>query len=411
MAACALLLGGACHGTLAGDWPQILGPTRSGRADGEKLAEAFPSGGSRIAWKQKVGGGYAGPVVMGNQVILFHRLDDQERVECWQAETGKPLWSADFPATYRGGIDADLGPRCVPLVKDERVYVYGAGGDLHCVTLATGKKLWSRALLADYTADEGYFGAGSTPIHIGGRLLVNVGGKKGAGLVALDPANGQTVWQATNEIASYSSPTAAEIDGRPWAVFVTRMNVVAVDPAQGTAKILFPFGKRGPTVNAATPLVFNKQLFVSASYNVGAALCRLDAKGAKQIWANDETLSSQYATAVEHAGYLYGTHGREDVGGAEFRCVEAATGKVLWSRPEIGVAHVILAGDKLLLWTIKGQLILAAANPREYQELAAAQISSALTRALPALSGGRFFFRTNQGGSGELSCVPLVEKR
>jgi len=181
------------------------------------------------------------------------------------------------------------------------------------------------------------------------------------------------------------------------------MNCVLADPATGNVKTLFPFGARGPTVNAATPLVFGGKLFTTASYGIGAVLASLDGVGARTIWSSDDTLSSQYATPVEHEGFLYGTHGREDQGVAELRCVEVATGKVRWTQPNFGVAHAILADGKLLLQTADGRLALAAADAAKYRELASAQVAQEPTRALPALAAGQLYVRTGSGG-GQLLC-------
>jgi outer membrane protein assembly factor BamB len=295
----------------------------------------------------------------------------------------------------------------VPLVSRNSIFAYGAAGDLICVALGNGEVRWRRELAAEYDANDGYFGAGSTPILAGGNLLVNVGGKN-AGLVALAPATGKTVWQSTKEVASYSSPALAKIDGKEQAIFITRFHCVAVDPATGKATTLFPFGMTGPTVNAATPLVIGDKLFVTASYGVGAELRQFTGDGAKQLWANDESLSSQYNTAVEAGGYLYGIHGREDSRSPPpaLRCVELATGKVKWSQDDFGCAHAILSGDKILLVGVEGKLRLIAANPSRYEELGTHDLRRT-TRALPALSGGRLYLRTNGPGGGELLCIPL----
>ena len=280
-------------------------------------------------------------------------------------------------------MDPDTGPRCVPLIHDGAVYLYGAAGDLHCVSLADGKQRWSRPMLRDFDGDEGYFGAGGTPIVVGGRLLVNVGGRDTAGLVAVGLADGATLWKATDERASYSAPTAVALDGRPYAIFVTRLNVVCVDPRDGSVRFRFPFGRRGPTVNAATPLVFDGRLFVTANYGTGARLVRIGKDGAEPVWENDESLSSQYPTPVYRDGFLYGIHGREDVGVGQLRCIEAATGKVAWSVPDFGMAHLILAGDRLLILSVQGRLLLAAASADRLETLATATVSTSITRALP----------------------------
>ncbi len=375
----------------------------------ETLPDKFPEGGPPTAWAYRLGSGYAGPVVAGKTVVVFHRVGDVERLEAIGAAKGKPLWKADFPATYGGGIDPDIGPRAAPLIHDGRVYAFGAAADLHCVDLATGRKQWSRAAGADYGAQEGYFGAGSTPIVADGKVIVNVGGRQGAGIVAFALDTGKTVWKATDEAASYSSPTQAVIDGRTHVIFVTRLNCVSLDPANGQVRFRFPFGARGPTVNAATPLVFeNNRLFVSAAYGVGALLAEITPQAAKTRWANDESMSSQYATCVYRQGHLYGIDGREDYRNGKLRCIDAATGKVAWSDDDFGVGHVLLAGDKLLALKTTGELVIAPATPEGYKPLATAQVNdTGVTRALPALSNGCLYFRANDDNAGVLKCVRL----
>lgn len=388
-----------------GDWLQILGPHRNGQAEGEALAGVWPAGGPPCRWRYPLGSGYAGVAVVGHRVIAFHRVGDQERVECLDTETGRSLWRANFPATYRGGVDPDTGPRCVPLVVADTVYAFGAAGDLYAVDLTTGRLRWRRSLYADYQADEGYFGAGSTPLFVAGRLLVNVGGQ-GAGLVALDPASGRTLWKTTDDAASYASPIVYQSPQGPAALFITRLRCLWVEPETGRVHPLFAFGQRGPTVNAATPLIFGERLFVTASYGIGAVCARLEGGQAKIEWKNDDVLSSQYATPVVHEGLLFGIHGREDVGVAELRCVEAATGTIRWRVPGHGVAHLILAKDRLVVQKVDGWLTLTEASGTAYRELAKARIATEPTRALPALAGGRLYVRTGSGG-GELLCLEL----
>src|SRR5262249_18321619 len=100
----------------AGDWRQILGPTRNGLAQDESLASSWPSGGPRLLWKKEVGHGYAGVAVSAGQVIVFHRQGDQLLGEALEAETGKSQWRITFATRYASSIAADDGPRCVPLV-------------------------------------------------------------------------------------------------------------------------------------------------------------------------------------------------------------------------------------------------------------------------------------------------------
>lgn len=385
----------------AADWPQILGPSRNGTSN-EKLPNGFPTGGPKMAWSAPAGQGYAGVAVADGKAVLFHRVEGKERVVAFDAASGKPQWTTDYPATYRGGFNEDTGPRCVPLVHKGRVYVLGASGDCHCLELKDGSKVWSRAMWADYDAPEGYFGAGSTPILLGDKLLVNVGGRK-AGIVGLQIDSGETAFTATGDEASYSSPASVQRGKQTEALFITRINTVQVDPANGKATTLFKFGKSGPTVNAAVPLIHEGLLFVTASYGIGARCSKWPS--GEVVWADDDTLSSQYSTPVIRDGYLYGIHGREDVPPAHLRCVELKTGKVVWSKDGFGVAHPIVAGDKLLLLTVDGQLVLAEASPKAYRELGRASIAKSTTRALPALANGHVYCRSKD----RLICLKLAE--
>lgn len=388
----------------AGEWPQILGPNRNGIAQDETLADSWPASGLKVLWERRVGEGLAGLAVVNKQAVLFHRLGDEEVVEAMDPQTGEVRWKAAFPTSFRGTIIQDNGPRCVPLIHGDRVIVYGASRGLHCLNLADGKLLWSRDLLNEYTdpREEGYFGAGSTPLVEGGLVLVNLGAARAhAGLAAFDLETGQTVWTATDEQASYSSPVAATIGGTRQVVFVTRLAVLGVSPADGSVLWQFPFGRLGPTVNAANPLVLDGHVFVTASYGIGAVYARVG-RSVQVVWEGDQ-ISSQYTTCVAREGVLYGIDGREDVAGARLVAIDSTTGKLLWSQPDFGKATLILVGDKLLIQKTDGTLVLAAAQPSGYRELARAAILSKGTYALPALAGGRLYARDGR----TLKCLLL----
>lgn len=390
--------------SLAGDWPQILGPQRNGVARDEPIPGRWPASGPTTLWKQTIGSGYAGPAVRENRVILFHRKGPREILEALDGKTGDRIWTTDFKATYRGGVNPDQGPRCVPIIHGEHVFAFGAAGDLYCVHWSTGDSVWTRHLYSDYQADEGYFGAGSTPIIIDNKLLVNVGGKENAGIVAVALESGKTLWATTDEKASYSSPVLTRINGQRYVCFITRLNAVVVDPRDGSVAMRLPFGKRGPTVNAASPLIIGDRLFLSASYGIGAVMARLSMDGLRVVWAKQETLASQYNSAVYRDGYLYGIDGREDAGAASLQCVAADSGDVVWSQTDFGNANLILAGTRILAIHSDGRLTLLQATPNSFQIEQQSRLFPDTSRALPALSNGLLFARN----SSTLKCVRVA---
>lgn len=394
-----------------GDWPQILGPQRNGQTQDETLAAQWPADGPPELWQLELGTGYAGPAVVDGTVYLFHRQDDAERLMAASLAEGKVLWTCDMRATYRPSINPDDGPRCVPIITPDAVVVYGAAGQLRGIDRVTGKLRWEVDLADKFAAPEGYFGVGSTPLVVDSKVLVNVGGRNGAGIVAVHLKDGTIAWQATDTGASYASPTLATIGGKQYAVFVTRYAVVVLDPADGKVLYEFPYGQRGPTVNAATPLVFDEQLFLTASYGVGAKLIRLGAETFTPVWENDTSLSSQYNTPVKVGDYLYGIHGREDLGVPELRCIEAATGKVKWAEPGLGTAHLISADGKLIAVTNDGTAILFRPDPEKFTEISRFSAAQDAVRALPALADGRLLIRQTGPAGGPVRCFQIAPSR
>ena len=390
----------------AGDWPQILGPSRNGIAGGETLGTGWPPEGPPLLWTRQVGRGYAGAAIRGDLAVLFYRSSeggrDEEVIEAVRPQSGESVWKVGLKAHFAPSIfPAEDGPLCVPLLTENRAFVFGGGGDLAAIDTMRGKILWKRDLYREYrtrggSIDFGYFGAGASPILEGNRLLVNVGGRPAAGIVALDPVTGKNLWTATEEGASYSSPIACTVAGERHVIFITRYHTVSLDPEDGRVRFRFPFGRRGPTVNAASPLVSGNLLFTTASYGVGSRLTRLTATGAEEVWATDRGFASQYNTPVLHQGHLYGTDGRADVGTASLRCVELASGKTVWEEPNFGVASVTLVGDWLLILRADGMLIRAAASSSGFRPEASFRISRGTFRALPALADGRLLIRDGE---------------
>src|SRR5262249_41980300 len=156
--------------------------------------------------------------------------------------------------------------------------------------------LWQRSLLDDYQVPMSYFGVGTSPLVEGELVLINVGGRD-AGLVAFHKDTGKEVWKTTSQGASYASPVAATLDGVRHVLFFTREGLVSVDPATGEVRFTKRWrAKINASVNAASPVVFDGHVFLSACYNTGAILLRVKKDGVEPVWSNDTSLSSHFST-------------------------------------------------------------------------------------------------------------------
>jgi outer membrane protein assembly factor BamB len=379
---------------MAADWPQWLGPNRDGISTETGLVKTWPAKGPPLAWEMNIGEGYSGPVIVGDRLILFHRLGDKEVVECLHAQNGKPRWKFDYPTSYVDDFNKGNGPRSTPAVSGKRVYTLGAEGWLHCIDLENGKKIWGRNIATDFEAPPSFFGVGTSPLVEGDLVLVNVGGKGGAGIVAFHTDDGKEAWRATSDGASYSSPIIATVDGVRHGVFFTRQGVVLLDPQSGKVRYQKRWrAQMNASVNAATPLAIGDQLFFSASYETGALLLRVGKKDVEEVWSGDEILSNHFCTSVHHQGYLYGFDGRQETG-AVLRCVELKTGKVRWTEQGFGCGSMVLAEGHLFILTEKGDLVLVELSPQGYREKArAAVLTNVPCRAQIALANGKLYAR------------------
>ena len=377
---------------VAEDWPQFLGPDRNGVYDGPALAETWGASGPRVVWRHGVGEGFSGPVVVEDRVILFHRISNREIIEAFDVRTGMSLWQYTYPTSYRDDFGFDEGPRAVPVVSDGVVYTFGAEGQLHAIELETGRRIWSQDTMRRFGVAKGFFGAAGSPLIENGRVLANIGGQD-AGIVAFDAETGEVLWTATNDEASYSSPVGATMSGQRYAIFFTRNGLVGLDPATGEIQFQQRWRSRSASsVNAASPVVIDDLIFISAEYGPGAGVLRWDGRGLTSLWASNDVLSNHYATSVYHDGYLYGYHGRQEFG-PSFRAVELTTGKVAWSEDQFQAGSVTLAGDRLLILRERGELILAEASPDAFRPIARAQVLPATVRAYPALADGFLYVR------------------
>lgn len=376
-----------------------MGPSRDGVYTGGLVSEAAPE----LVWEIDTGQGFSAPVVKSGRLILFHRVDDRERVDAVDAGTGELLWSYDYATTYRDDFGFDEGPRATPTVAGGRVFTFGAQGVLHALDFETGEKIWSVDTRARFGVRKGWFGAASSSLVVEDKLLHNVGSRDGAGIVAFDTATGKVLWQATDDEVSYSSPTLAGSDG----VFFTRSGLVLIELDSGAVRYEKRWRSRSnASVNGATPLVIDDILFISASYGTGATVLRMGVEGFEELWSSDDALSNHYATAVHRDGVLYGFHGRQEYGQA-FRAIDLISGKVHWSVDRFMAGTVTLSGDRLVIVRESGELVIAEASPEAFRVLGRAELLPGVIRAYPALANGHLYVRNEE----TLACFKLAPRR
>ena len=448
--------------TPAEDWPNFLGPRGDNTSTETNLLDRWSTNGPPILWEKPIGTGYSAPSVRGDLLVLHHRLGAEEIVEAMEAATGKTKWQRKNPSRFTDPFGYNNGPRCTPLLTSNRCFTFGAEGKLICLDLAAGRVVWQRDTAKDWSVPQAFFGVGSTPLLEDGKLIVMIGGQPDAGVVALAPETGTTLWESVGkktwngvtpigwrttkpyewtgheQSASYASPVAATIHGRRHLFCLMRQGLVSLNPMNGQVNFQRWFQcPVNESVNAMSPVVRDDLVFLSAAYyRVGSVLLRVnpDGKSFEEIWRSPQNpferdpatggypapvLEIHWTKPVLRDGYLYAFSGRNEPDAA-FRCVELRTGKLMWSRDESWPAHserqphgfgrgsAILADGKLIALGEGGRLGLFRPNPQRCEEICAWQVPSLRSPcwAAPVLSDKRLFLRSED----RLVCVDLAKR-
>jgi outer membrane protein assembly factor BamB len=397
----------------AADWPQYRGPTQTGTS-AEKLDLRWPEAGPKVLWKIPTDRGFSSFAISDGKAFTQVNRDIRgalrEVCVALDAATGKELWATDVGVgKYDAGGDTGAadnkggdGPRSTPTINDGLVYVNTQDLVLHCLDLKTGKELWTRDLIKEHAGRNiGWKSAASAVID--GELLFLGGGGAGQSLLAVHKKTGQVVWKGHDEIITHSTPVVATILGERQVIYFLKSGLFSVSAKDGKALWRFPFDFRVST--AISPIVAGDIVYCSAGYDVGGGACKITRQGeafaATELWKipGNRDVPNHWSTPVYKDGYLYGMFSFKKFATGPLKCVELATGKVVWEQSGFGAGNVILVNDQLLALTDYGELVVVAATPQAYKELARAKVITGKCWSTPALADGRIYVRSTKEGA------------
>ena len=402
-----LLTGAILH---AADWPQYRGPTNDGKTP-EQIAKPWTSAPPKQLWKVPSDSGFSSFVVAGGRAfcLALKEVDGikQEAIMALDANTGKDLWTGALgSAKYDGGGDSGTkensggdGPRSTPTIIGDRVCTLSGQLLMRCYDAAKGNVLWTRDILKDNHGRNIQWENAASPLLEGGLLYVG-GGGTGESLLAINPADGAVVWKGFDEKITHATPVAATILGQRQIIFFLQSGLLAVEPKTG--KELWRYAFPYKTSTAASPVVFNDIVYCSAGYGVGAGAVKVSKEGSgwasKEIYriTGDKQLANHWSTPVCKDGFLYGMFQFKEFGKGPVKCADISTGAIKWDKPGFGPGQVILAGNQVLALSDAGDLVLIAADPSAYKELARAHILEGKCWTTPILANGRIYARSTK---------------
>jgi outer membrane protein assembly factor BamB len=403
----------------AEDWPQWRGPNRDGVYGETGLLESFPVDGLKVRWRVPAGWGFSSPVVARGRVYLADSVvvkpKAKERVRCFGEATGKTLWTHVYDVAYEDWAfdpTQEIGPVATPIVQNGKVYTVGRLGHLFCLDARTGDVLWQRNLDKDYQVA---FAPGTpSPLIDGDLLILFIGGKPGACVVALNKDTGKEAWKALDESLTFSSPIVISSGGKKQLIVWTQESVTSLDPAAGKTY----WRQRLLTSSdyaVSTPVFHEDRLLI------GGLMFQLDSdKPAAQVSWPKSTAPSRRIFSHTSTALLRGDHLFSAKSSGELICVEASRGELVWESTKVtnlkngASIHLTVNGDSVLLYTDKGELIRARLTAKGYEEISRVALleptmpfaGRKVAWSPPAFANRHVFARNGK----KLICASLAEK-
>ncbi|HEY9462674.1 MAG TPA: PQQ-binding-like beta-propeller repeat protein [Vicinamibacterales bacterium] len=366
------------------DYVQWRGAQRDGSASAFVEPTVWPAELTR-RWKIDVGEGYATPLIVGDVVYAFTRVDGEEGITALDAATGRQRWRTSYAAPYTPSKPAEkhgASPKATPLYYDGRLFTLGISGIVSAFDAKSGKRLWQTPA----PKEAPFYGAAVSPLAFRDLVIVHPGDY--GPLTAFDTRTGTVKWTAGSG-GFFASPILVTLERTMQVVSVTLDYVIGVT-LDGRILWQFPFDAKG---GATMPVLNNDTIIVNSPDRVIAFRPRLrDGAWIVETMWETKDVSTYLSTPVVVDGVLYGLSTKQR---GQFYAVDAKTGQVLWlgTPREADNTALVKAGQLLFLLNDDAELIVARSNRKAFAPIASYMVADSATWAQPAISGDRIFIK------------------
>ncbi len=319
------------------NWTQSGGTPNA--APGHLAAPSNP----KRAWSADAGEGSgsvgrltAAPVVYGGTV---YTLDAASRVSAFNSSSGSSKWRRSLaperergPEGYGGGLAIDNG----------RLFVTTGFGSVVALDPANGKTVWEKKLGVSVRA---------APAAVGDRVFVIT---KTGSFLCLSAVDGSELWQFNGlpQVTSLSYSPSPAVDGDVVTVPYPNGDLVALSVADGT------------------PL-----------WQESLAKTRTTTSFAAMSDAAAPAMSNGVTYAIGHGG--------------RFVATQQATGERVWSLDIGSIQRPFVAGDSVFVVDIRGQAMAVDRNAGTLQWTA--KLPGSRVWSGPVLGGGKLWLASNKG--------------
>ncbi len=403
------------RGSCAEDWPGFGGPrgTFAVNSDVPAIsAKVKPT----LRWRRSLGDGLSGCVVSGELIYATYlvpfsesntQLTESERghremVVALDRKTGQTRWEYGWDAGWLEAQEAFGGkvrsPQSTPLVHHGLLVTVGFTGLVHCFDRTSGDLQWQRKLVEDFAATPVQFGFSSSPIVLDDHLILLAGGKQG-GLLCLNFDSGELLWNCPCEEASYATPVVLDVGNARHLVFVTRNEVVGVDPANGKELWRYAVRKPGMT-NVPTPLATGDGTLVVSGQGFGGTR-ELQVALTDGEWCVNEGWESR--AEFFYCNWICRDHRIVGCSGDMLLLLDARSGERLGRWRGFADSNLVALGERLLILDGEGVLSTMVDNRNHFEVQTRHRLMEHRCWTPPTISDGELYCR----GGDELMCIQL----
>ena len=370
------------------DWPRFRGPDGNGISK-ETAWHPEALNTPKILWKANVGAGQSSVAIKGHRLYTMGNRAYTDIVSCLDIKDGREVWNHSYPCK---GDDVP-GPHATPTIDGGSVYTLSRVGQLFCLNAADGKVKWQKNLLSDFKVKEPGWGFAGSIVVFGDLLLINAGDYG----VCLKKATGDTVWASpAGTEGGHATPVLYKKGGKDFIAMLGSKSIQGIEPATGKKEWSYKWETHPVRpMNIPDPIVSDGKVFISTGYGKGCALIDIISPEVILVWEN-KNMRTQCSSSLLLEGYVYGIDGNRGPRN-ELRCLDLASGKVMWSKP-LAWGGLMAAGGNLIVINDCGDIFVAKANPKAYEEIASAKgLLQKDCWTAPVLCRGVIYCRNNDG--------------
>jgi outer membrane protein assembly factor BamB len=383
-----LVMAVASGAARAGDWTGFRGTNGASSSADKNLPEKW-DGKENIRWRATLPGrGLSNPIFLKGKIYVTACSGYKHRklhVLCFDEATGRRLWERQLSSTGNPACHPMTSMAApTPVTDGEAVYALFATGDLAAFGL-DGTLRWYRSIVGDYPGITNQVGMAASPVVHKGVVLLpmeNAGESFAAGI---DAKTGKNRWKvARPREINWVTPVLMDVGGQAQAIFCTEKDLTAYDPLTG--KTLWTMTDVQPA-SAMSPTHGGGLLYVPGREFLALKLSR---GGRPEVVWKSNKLGGHYASPTYYEGRIYA------LTGVGLRCVDAMTGKELWTQRVRGKfwASPVLADGKAYV-TEESGLVTVIKLGEKPEVLAENRLGEKLL-ATPAVVGGAIYLRSDE---------------